>query len=386
MPSRSPLLSVSDFVKAGGNAVLGSRDKDASVRSGGAYDLIVGHAGVIWSRQAFRDKQLFANNFLDSAHGPDLDRLVEKYFSVVRNQDDYGYGQAIVSRPSIAAGGGVIYAGTRIRLHYPPNQPTFYVVRTNVTVGAADLTAVLPVRSDKTGKGVSANAILPNLSFSDELYDNTFSVVTLTCDDGIVGEKDDEYLARARTSRRDMRPGFIRSILSVCHSSGATNVVAMKPGAFGDALNDGFARIYVGDSNYQTTAALKETIAVALESVRNIGVDIQLMDMTQAACVASADVTLVDDPGKINTTAILGSLTRTISDYFMGNSEWWKYDKSSLVASVLQSHPDIQDVNFALRTKSPLVAVPETPDTFPSIVTRYSLFPGDIIVNFSGPS
>lgn len=386
MPSREPVPSVANFVKAGGDAILGSRDKDASVRSGGAYDLIVGHSGVIWSRQAFRDKQLFANNYIDSARGADLDRLVESYFSVSRIQDDWGYGQAIVARPSVAAGAGTLYAGTRIRLHYPPNQPTFYVVRTNVLVGANDLTAVLPVRSDKTGKGVSANAIAPNLSFTDELYDNTFSAVTLVCQDGVVGEKDDEYLARARTSRRDMRPGLIRSILEACHDAGATNVVAMKPGAFGDALNDGFARLYVGDSNYQSTEALKKAIAIALESVRNIGVDIQLMDMTQVSCIASADVTLVDDPGKINTTGILGSITRTISDYFLGNSEWWKYDKSALVSSVLQSHPDVQNVNFALRTKDPLVAVPETPDAFPTIVTRYSLFPGDIIVNFSGPS
>src|SRR6185312_11844872 len=109
-----PQPTIDDFLTTYGQAIVGGKDEFADVREGSVYDYPGGVSSILWSREVQRDEDMFSSDYLDTAVGDDLTALVLDRFGIQRVLDAPGTGVADLSRPNANAGGGTVWAGTRI--------------------------------------------------------------------------------------------------------------------------------------------------------------------------------------------------------------------------------------------------------------------------------
>lgn len=379
MPAQSPVPGIADLRKAARDAIVGGRDPRLSVRTGGGYDLTQGPMAVLFSRQAKRDQGLFRQCYVETSTGADRDRLVEAYYQVERVPAAYGIGEAELLG---SAGAGTVYAGTIIEVLVPAQPPAQYFVTEDTPYLDGSAAFPVPVRAARAGSGVAVQADASVLRFgdgSDYLLSEGFSVVSLVCDDGTDAEEDDAYLARARTGRRDKRVGMLKRIIQACKDAGAYHVVALHSGTFGDPFTGaddyGLNYVYVGDSSFTTTEALKTACMVALDAVRVCGCDTQVLGMTAATIDLSVVAAYYDDPGKFDTVETSQAIMAALVDEFSGRTNWWTFSFDELRGAALRSSGDLQAVNVVSATPEPAAAFP-----VPTL-TRYGL--GNVTISYS---
>ncbi len=378
MPSHDPVPTIAELRKAARDEILG-RDPRLSARSGGGYDYTQGPMALLNARQAKRDQELFKRVYVETSRGEDRDRLVEAYYRIERVQRTYGTGKVVLKR----SGSGTVYAGTPFEVLVPGQSPVRYSVTEDTAFVDASIAFEVPIRAERPGKGVRVDVSGSSVRFGDGAeYIALFTILSLRCDDGTDEELDDDYLARARSGRREARVGHLRRIIQACKDAGAYHVVALNDGTFRSPYslaNDyGLTFMYVGDASYTTPPGMITTCTLALESVRVCGCDMQVLGMTQSAVDFTVAVKLWEDPGQFDIADVTTAIVTAVSEEFAGRTNWWTFSYDELRGAVLRASDAIQSATVTS-------AATEPPATFPTpTLTRYVL--RQVNVSLAGPT
>lgn len=341
MPSGQPLPTVEQLVQQAAKAVTGEKDRYGDIRSGALYNHAAGPMAILYSREAQRDKDLFSDDYFDSATGWALTRLVQQRFSIARVLDTFGQGTCLFRRTSASAGNGSLLQGTRIQVTGAP--PAVYVVAQDTTV--TGLTANVPVQASTLGAGVAINTI-NGLSLVDPVYDPLWLPAQLIVADGTVFEEAAAYRARTRAELADSRNGYIPEFVTVCQAQGASYIIPF-PSQYGLAANDftddfGLNAVYVADANYQSPQVLITACAIALEGVRILGADLWVGGISTTQLSINALLTLTDDPGNLPLVSIRRAATQALLAAFGATGGGYLYKRSALLGAMAAASPYIQ--------------------------------------------
>lgn len=364
------------FLSIGTGAIRAREDEDADTRRGSVYEYILAPSALTWTRQAQRDTDLFADTRFSSASDTSLTELVKRRFSIDRVLDTPGTGTAVVTRLTTSGGSGKFFKGTRIFVPSSASDPAVYYVSETVTVNSADLKVSIPIESEKTGVGVFIDTT--NAVFDDAIWDPSWNIESLKCNDGTVFEDADDLRARVKTTKRSARVGYLDKIVEACRAAGADRIVAFQS----DRVVDyGLNVIYVGDKNFHTTDKLIRDVKLKLEGVRNFGDNVQVLGMTSSRLVIDADVTLVNPPTSYNLNLLSNQLKGAISNYFAPSDAGFSYDRIAMQsAMVAVSNHAVAQVTFNTPSSDAVLMVNTI--AFPSVLTRYTVNFSDITFNF----
>ncbi len=370
--------TIRDFIKIAGGAVRGSKDDLADTRQGSVYEHIFGPAAIIWSRQAQRHTDLFAETRFDGAQGDALTELIEGRFGIDRVLDTPGTGFAQFQRPNAGAGAGTIFRGTKIFVPSSTAEPIGYFVSRDTAVGATDVGLIqVPIESALTGPGSAISVVYAVID--DSLWDNTWTVVGLTCSDGTTFEEAHDLKARARTARLNSRVGFLPRIVAACLDAGAIHVVGF-PSYRVENADHGLNVCYVGDASFSTSAELLRDCMVAVEVVRQLGDNLQVLPMTASAAPITATVTLTLPPASYDLTGLKVLLIGALVRYFKGKDSGFAYTRNGLLGAMRQVAPNIvSEVDFTLPVADAGVMVG---NCFPAQLTRWYVDPVNINLVF----
>jgi Baseplate J-like protein len=392
MPSVQPIPTVSNLLQAFRDGVVGQRERRADTRSGSGYDLTDGPGAILWSRQAQRDRDMFRGVYFDTAEGDDLTARGQALYGVTRFLDTYGTGVASFTRPTAGAGGGTIPAGTRIFV-LPSSgiaDARVYAVASDTPVAASALSApAVPVRATTLGPGTAISALSSGgylFRVDDPLWDTSWTVQSLATTDGTSFEPAADYRARVRANRFASRAGYAAAIIAACANVGATNVVLFASNWAGDSNDYGLNWCYVSDASFTGSPSLVTACAVALESVRVLGADLQVLPITTSSLSVSVTASLWDDPGNFNQNDITDAIQASVAAYFDGRKNAYAYQLDAIFGAVARASTAVQNVTI----NSPVSNVGVTTNvngipTFPAVLTRYVVSRPNIAVAFTGP-
>lgn len=404
MPSAQPIPTLADLRQAFADGVVGQRERRADTHDGSSYDLLGGMSAILFSRQAQRDRDLFRANYFESAEGDDLTTRGQRIYGVTRNLDAYGVGTATIVRPNASAGQGTVPAGTRFTVYSGAgtSDPRICTVTSDVQVGATALIATLPIRATTTGTGTAVSAIGLLVQISDSLWDTSWTVQALQTADGTVFEKAEDYRARIRNQQYASRQGYELAITAACVAVGAVNVKLYPGNWTGDGTDLGFNLCYVGDAGYNTSTALLNACSLALESVRVLGGDIQVLPMTSQSLSVNLTVSLYDDPGSFNTSDLTAAIQAAVASYFDGRRNAYSYQLDAIAGAVRAASTSVQGVVVNSPASSvnvttslggiisvtgpngSTVTITGIPN-FPAVLTRYVVVAPNVSVSFVGP-
>lgn len=380
MPSPSPLPTIDEIVAAFHASVRARRDKRADGRAGSAYDYIAGLSAILWSREAQRDADLFRAIYFDDAEADDLTARAKALFGIDRVLDTFGQGFATLVRPTSAAAEGTIWTGTRFRVANGVADSVAYAAIRDVAAQATDRYAVVPVRATRTGPGVALRE--GGSAFVDDaLWDSTWTVQSLTCEDGTRFEPAHEFRARVRAQRLAQRVGYDPRIVQACQDAGAAHVALFRSDYGGD--DHGLNACYVGDAGYSGSPELVRRVTVALESVRVCGADLPVRPLTAGSLSVRAVVSLWEAPAYFHLADLELTLRSALLTAFAGTSAGFVYHRDALAGALARVTDAIQSVSFLSPAADIAVLVG---GQFPPTLTRYALQPADVFLDFVGPS
>lgn len=387
MPSTQVLPTISDLLTIAGKAVRGESDGYADVRRGSLYDHATGPMAILFSREADRDRDLFADTYFHDATGDALTVLVEGRYGTSRVLSSAGVGTCRFARGSASAGAGTFLQGTRIGFGTPQ---ILFEVAADTLAGATDVSATVPIRASVMGSGVTLQGV-SGLTLLDPVYDPLWQPVTLSCAPGTDFEPADVYRARSLQERLAARNGYLPRLVQVCQAQGATYVVAF-PSQYGltndaDGFDDdaGVNAIYVGDANFQSTAALIQACDIALDSARVLGADLWVGGIQRSNLYVQAVVNLVDDPGRLDLVPIRRACSQALLSYFASTSSGYTFKRDALTGAIKSAHPAVQQIAQGAWV-SPAADVTLAPTNWPATLTRYVLSPRYINLTFVGPT
>ena len=378
MPASGPLPSIRDLLTASANAVVGTRQPVADTRRGSVYDHFAGSGAILVTREAARDRDLFRAVYLDTAEGDGLTRLVKLRFGIDRIVPSYGTGTALLTRASVAAGGGTIWDGTRILVFASAASPTArsYAAASDVAVAAGVAAITVPIRAADLGPGSAVSLAGPAIArVDDPLWDPSWQVAAIQCSDGTALESAPDVRARARATQLAARNGYPDAVTAACVAQGAA-YVALFDSDF-TPTDDGLCHCYVADAGFSTTTRLIRACTVALEGVRACGADLQVLGMQTATVPVSAVVTMRDDPGRLPSpdVAIRDALSAAFS------TTRYDYDLDELAGVIAGASADVQEVSFLTPTSPATILVG---GQMPPVLTRYQL--GVVTLQYASPS
>jgi hypothetical protein len=385
MPSTQPLPTISSLLTAAGNAVRGQNDEYADTRRGSIHDHASGPMAILFSREASRDVDLFADTYLHDATGDALTNLIEGRYGIARVLSTAGMGTVTFTRSSASAGAGTLLAGTRISAGSPP---AIYSIATNTPVSSTQVVIQnVPIVASETGTGTAISAV-SGLTLLDPLYDPLWQPQSLVCEDGTDFEQANDYRSRASQIRLNARNGYLARLVQVCQAAGAIYVVAFASqyGLDSSDFDDdyGLNAIYVSDANFQSTAALIQACALALESVRVGGADLYIGGIQQQNLYVQALVNLVDDPGRLDLLPIQQACVQALLAYFSPTSSGYTFKRDALTGAIKNAHPSVQQIADG-GWVSPSSDVTLAPTNWPATLTRYVLTARYINLSFAGP-
>ncbi len=248
--------NISDFLTAAMQAVRGYESSTCDYTRGSDYEMLTsGPTAILWARQMRRDAELFASGRFADAAGPDLGIAVEGRGGPERVAGTRGTGHAIIKRTS-GGTSGTFWKGTRIEMRTGYSERILYRITDDVAVTSSALDVRVEVEADKLGKGVRASDA-QNCRLVDATFDSGWVVSRLTCSDGVEDEAPEDYRERTRQLEISKRYGHLTRIKQVCFDAGAANVIVFRSNYAGAAADAGLNVCYVGDVNYETSAALQ---------------------------------------------------------------------------------------------------------------------------------
>lgn len=385
MPSDKPLPSVARLVRAYHDGIHGQRDNRADRHSGSIYDIWGGAAAVLFARQAMRDKDMFADVYFDFAGGPGLTDRVSFEYLLDRQTDAYGYGTAILARPTAGAGAGTIWQGTRILCDTTgesDGKRTEYAVAEDTDVSAGVLTLPVPIHSTVVGVGTAietTSSDVPAPRLGDSLWDPSWTVVRLSCADGINYEFNDDLRARARADRSRKRVGYQAEVEQACLDEGAGQVASFASD-YGGPNNDwGINAIYVGDSEFAGSLDLVRRCQIRLESVRVLGADLMVLPMAVRHLPIRATVLLGEDPARFDWLGVAEDIKRAIAATFTGKGSGFTYRRDAMAGAAYKCSTYVQKLQCTTPTSDATVLV-GSPPSFPASLIHYTTSPAEIIL------
>lgn len=383
MPSGLPLASVDDLRRAFHDGIRARSDRRSDRITGSIYDLLGGTTAILLSREGARDKDLFGADYFDTAKGDDLSARGAARYGIERTLDTYGTGTCTIVRPNASAGGGTVWNGTRIQV-VGGDRTTYYRTTADVQVGASDVKATLPVRATSFGPAAAIDIDQPDqgVTVDDELFDNTFAVAALVVGPGTTFEDAATYRARVRQTRITQRVGYEDRIIAAAKAAGASYVALFRSDLGSPDL--GLNACYVGDSGYSCPLALRGAIAASLEGVRVCGADLFIRGMTRQALTVNADVHLWDNPGKFDTIALAEELAQALCGEFVGTTRGFGYRLDALAGEMGSRSSAVQSVIWNTPSTDASILT-GSPPHFPHTLTRYTLRPEDVTLNFKPP-
>jgi hypothetical protein len=378
VPASDPLPSIRDLLTASSNAIVGTRQSVADTRRGSVYDHFAGSGAILVTREAARDRDSFRAVYLDTAEGDDLTRLVKLRYGINRTVPSYGTGAALLTRPTVAAGGGTVWEGTRVLVFASAASPTArsYAPANDVQVAAGATAVTVPIRATDIGPGSAVNLSGPAVArVDDPLWDPTWQVAAVQCSDGTALESAPDVRARARATQLAARSGYPDAITAACVAQGAAYVALFDSDY--TPTDDGLCHCYVADAGFSTSTRLIRACTVALEGVRVCGADLQVFGMQIATVPVSAVVTLRDDPGRLPSPDV--ALRDALSAAFATTR--YDYDLDELAGVLAGASADVQEVAFLSPTSPATILVS---GQMPPLLTRYEL--GVVTLQYAGPS
>lgn len=387
MPTAIAEPTLAELVKAFHDGVRATRDRYADGHQGAVYDHFAGVGAIHWTRQARRDTDLWRAIYFATADGADLTRLLADRYDFDRVADTYGTGAASLRRPTAAAADGTFWQGTRIAVHGPLIESTRYVVAADTPVGATELSANVPVRAERPGPGTAISVGADAARIDDPLWDTTWVVDSLTCDDGTAFEPAPVSRARFRDARIAARVGFLEALVLACKEAGAVNAVLFPSDYGGDDEDRGLNMAYVGDAGFSGTDALVRAVQLRLERTRVLGDNLQVGPLARSDQPIAADVYLWDSPARVNTTALRAVLVGTLLGYFDGTSGGFSYDRDAMAGAMMKASPAVQYVTFDLpASDAGVLSVVDDQLNFPATLSRYRVRDEDITLRFLSPT
>lgn len=401
MPSTKPLPTITQLRKAAADALRGQIDRYGDKHDGAIYDHIAGPYALLMAREAAADRDVFRAIYFDDALDDDLTERGLLQYGVARILDTYGQGTTKLARPAATAGDGTIYQGTRVQIQ--GTSPAIYEVASDTPV--TGLSATVPIQAMTVGVGTAAN-VSGGLAFLDPIYDLTWTPIALTCADGTNFEQASDYRGRVRqtllNSRNGYAPNASRSstaMLTGLRAAGASFAIFFAS-TYGLGTNDfdddcGLNAVYVADPNYQSSPALIQACAVALEATRVLGADLWVGGIAQSILQVSAVVSLFDSPGSLDLIPIQRAMVQALLAYFSGVGSGYVVKRAALSGAMQAAHPAVQTVTFT--SPSADTALPNITSSaaapvlgglvqgWPATLTRFTLVPSSISLQFTGP-
>lgn len=377
MPATTPLPTLDGLLSAFSGAVRVDGGPAKNARRGAGYDAVGGPTGILWSRQALRDRDVFRQNYAETATGYRLETLVERRYGVERVAASYGTGTALFTRPA-AGSDGRIYRGTRIEVLGDGPRPDVYAVSQDTYVSVTATSISVPIRPTRKGTGTAVYTTGSSIRLGDSVFDATLGVTELRCTDGTDEEKASVYLSRARRQKVDSRAGYHKRIVDACLAVGAANVVALDAGVFGEDDDFGVTHVYVSDSGYSTSDALLDACFIAVDDVHVLGCDVQVLGMEVTPLAIDATLTLWDSPGAFDQVAIRRRTLDALLAEFAGRPEFWVFRADALAGAIVAAVPEVQSASLSTD--------PAEPDAdFVPVLPRYTLVGTDVTVTLQGP-
>lgn len=150
----------------------------------------------------------------------------------------------------------------------------------------------------------------------------------------------------------------------------------------GATADYGLNAAYVADAEFGSSAALVNAARIALEGVRVLGADLWVGGIAVSPLSISANVTLVADPVGFDLPAIQRQIVAALLGYFGPSGAGYSYKLAAMAGAMHRASGAVQSVSFAAPTSDVVLS----PSAWPDVLTRYSLRPGDVTLNFLPPS
>lgn len=389
MPSVFDEPTLAEFIEAFEDGIRSTKDRYVDVRDGALFHDWAGVAAILWQREARRDTDLWRAIYLDGAEGNELTNLLFDRYQFDRVPDAYGTGSAVFRRPTVAAGAGAIWAGTRLAIVGENREPRLFVVSERKDVGASETLVTVALRADKAGAGTAVSVGTADgvtLRVEDPLWDTTWTIERMECSDGTSFEPAAAARARHRDARIAARAGFADAIVQACKDAGAQTAVLFPSDFAGDAEDVGLNMAYVGDANFVGSDALVRKVIIALERARVLGDNLQVRPLGRANLVVKADVHLWEAPARLNQEDMQRLLVGATLGYFDGRSSGFAYQRDALAGAMMRAAPLVQAVIFAQPTSDAgIMSTVGGRLNFPASLSRYYVRTEDVTLTLKSP-
>jgi hypothetical protein len=386
MPAAEPLPTLEQLTNAYQGALVSERDF-ADTHEGSVHDHWAGAGAVMWRRLAERDAEEFRAGYFNGAKGTRLDEYIDGRFpGKSRIFSQRGVGSVKLKRPSAAAGAGTFWAGTRIAVGEAGNRPiTYYLVKQNTACAAGTLETPVAIEAAREGTG-SRIAVHAGdraiLRVEDPLWDNSWTVQELTCDDGTLYEDDDEARSRITAELFEERFGYESLIIKTMKAAGAGFVVLFRSDYLGDAADTGLNRIYVSDANLVTTPELLKACRLALPSCAMVGAGNQALAITKVRLTLHVGIRFWAAPESCNPDTAVANARGAVVEYFERENNAFAWSLAGIRGAVQSAVDDTQSVEITSNVAPPVLAQIFATHPLP----RYSTDPNLVSISLEGPA
>lgn len=387
MPASEPLPTLQELANAYHGALVSER-RHGDTHEGSIHDHWAGVGALLWRRMVERDQQEFQALYFSNAVGARLDAYVAKRWPTKqRVADTPGQGVIRLRRATTAAGAGLFFARTRIAVGSGGAQQLRYYEVVQDTPCGATTTEPLPVaiQAVKPGRGSKIQARRGEvviLRFEDALWDNSWIIEELLCDDGTTKEEDPAFRARLETEAFEDRPGFESAIIKAMKACGAATVLLFRSDYQGEANDHGLNRIYVGDINFESTPELLRKCRLALPAVAMAGASNQVLAMTTRRLQVGVGISMWDSPEKFDTEAVTLAARAAVVEHFASRENPFLWSLAGIRGAVLRAIQDTQNITITSSLPAPTAAT--FFDAYP--LPRYQLVPNDVTITLTPPT
>lgn len=302
LPSRIELFQRGrDAALATPNTLISPREID---RPGSDANLMTAQASFMADEIAKRGARAFAACFETTAQGDDVDRVIFDRKGLPRKPAAPAVGVIRLTRPTFAAGAGLIEGGlpgsepdpTRIQT----NRGIIYTITQPVAFGPTDLGPIdATIEAETAGVAFEVDE-LQSWSFLDSVFDNT---ITLSNPEATAGAADeetsDEYKARARDFFRTVRRGVLGAIQFGLRSTAGIASAAVAEIQTPEGVPAIIVQAFILDSLGRSNQTLAARGQLSLLEFRALGIPVEIVagvpDFIDIRILLSFDSIIVND-------------------------------------------------------------------------------------------
>lgn len=272
LPNRQDLFAIGrQYVKGVPNTRINPAIIDVP---GSDVNLALGSSSLMGEALSAAWARCMRGLFIDTAMGDELDRIAYDHFGITRKPASAADAGVTLARPTAAAGGGVVAAGTRITT---PSGSVFALV-TDVVFGATDLvvdTGDAVAQIVGPTQNVAAGALT---AFQDQPFDPS---ITATNPGPAAGgtdvENDPQFRGRIRSYYLTLRRGTLGAIQYAATTVAGVSVSnAFEIENPGSGLPAGAVELIIADDNGNASPTMLQNVRNILLQFRAAGIPVFL--------------------------------------------------------------------------------------------------------------